>query len=218
MSTNVGLETPFSIMQLPNTWLSSLCQHIASGPMGLASAAALSQTCKSMHALSESSAVGYRDIHVEQPISSPNHPLWRWLATRHGRFHGLNVQILLDANLEEQDLVASTPAWEQPLQTLAAIHTRDHPLITQWLGHHRSFIDHLTAEVDADTDELTLREFCKAAASCRSLDLCVIHTDGTLNLSTLAPVASSLVQLSLYIDCGVPADFGGLEHFHLSQT
>ena len=78
MSVEAG-PSPANVLELPSTGLARIIQHVASGSGGLASAAALSQTCKSFYALSESSAVTYRNLHVDKPVNSLDDPFYRWL-------------------------------------------------------------------------------------------------------------------------------------------
>ena len=86
-------HSPPKLLELPGTWLVHLVQHVASGPGGLASAAALSQACKSFYALSESSAVTYRNLQLEKPVSSLDHPFFRWLTKRRNRVDGLTAEL-----------------------------------------------------------------------------------------------------------------------------
>ena len=130
-----------SFLDLPRPWIADLFQHVASGPGGLASAAALSQTCSSLHALSESSAVSYRNIYVGQSISSADHLCWQWLAERQGRITGLTLHVAYDQqpSFEEQypndweledharyhqqhdQQSELQPNWERPIQVLSSI-------------------------------------------------------------------------------------------------
>ena len=220
MSANASQEGSFVALDLPRPWLASLFQHVASGPGGLASAAALSQTCSSLHALSESSAVSYRNIHVRQTISRPDHPVWPWLANRQGRVSGLEMDVVVeryptlqvpDSSLHGSDDADPEAVWMQPLQTLSAIpglhltvsctgtiDSRDEPFMEEWLKPYGYLINALRAEIDVDAKWLSLSEFCRPAAPCRSIELTVLHTSRqTLNLSDLAPVLGSLVQLGI---------------------
>ena len=212
MSGYESLELPSNVLELPSTWLASLFQHAASGPGGLASAAALSQTCSSLHALSESSAVSYRSLHATQPISSAEHPLWQWLAKRKGRITGLGVKVELDASLSTR----KAKAWEGVLQTLSSIRdlhltvswvrdiflrsvgvsSQKHPFIRQWLGQYGHCINHLDAHVGFDAQRLPASTFCKAAAVCRSLRLDVAFLE-SLDCNDFAPVSASLIGLTL---------------------
>ena len=112
---------PLDFSGLPRPWLAQLVQHVAAGPGGIASAAALSQTCSSFHALSESSAVSYRNIHVRHPISSPDHPFWEWLAKRKGRFAGIMLRVEIRHSLTEGAWGGSKVNWEGPIQQLAVL-------------------------------------------------------------------------------------------------
>ena len=212
MSAHGTPENPSNVVELPRTWLASLFQHVASGPGGLASAAALSQTCKSLHDLSESSAVTYRRLCATQSISSAEYPLWQWLAKRKGRIAGVQVKVELDASLSQEAVQAEQPAWERVLQTLSSIadlhltvsweglgqvSTREHPYISQWLeqyGHHINLLD---ACVGINADSLAPEAFSVAAALCKSLRLKAVLSSGSLDCSSLAPISSSLISLDM---------------------
>ena len=212
MSDPGSLSTPPSVVALPNTFLADLVQYVASGPGGLASAAALSQTCKSFQALSDSPAVTYRDIMVARPIRSPAHKFWRWLARRKGRVAGLKLQIQLGTTGYHDSGAYGVYmlAWQSPQQALRVVpdlyltvkqqrlmRDSDHPFVSKWLRPFSSMINHLSARV-YKPDGLRLRDICEAAVPCRSLSLTVqCHLQHpALNLNQLAPVACSLVQLS----------------------
>jgi hypothetical protein len=199
------------LLDLPPAWLALLFQHVASGPGGLANAAALSQTCKFLHSLSEGPAVIYNNLFIAAVISSPDHPAWQWLAKRIGRIAGLS----LDLRLELLDYYDATegkyplPDWMQPLQILSAIPSiqlrvdwvgsirdRDHHFISQWLREHGHLISHLTADIDVSEDRLKLRQYCDAATPCRSIDLTLNQSYSQMvDLADLSPVASSLHKL-----------------------
>ena len=212
MSASASQEESCELLDLPRPLLADLFQHVASGPGGLASAASLSQACSSLHALSESSAVFYRDIHVRQIINSSVHPVWQWLEKRQGRVIGLKmeVEVDVDSTVDEYD-ADPDPEWMQPLQTLAAtpglhltvsctgtIDAGEEPFMEEWLKPHGYLMDALTAEIEVSAGCLSLREFCEAAAPCRSIQLTVRHEDQVLlNLTDLAPVLGSLVQLDI---------------------
>jgi hypothetical protein len=203
----VQLTSP--LLELPDTWLALLVQHLASGLGGLARAASLNSTCKALHSLSEGPAVIYRNISMETPISSPDHPLWQWLAKRSGRIDGLS----LDLHLEVFDHATSAEqliGWMQPLQTLSGIPGTqlgvelddlvdevDHPCITQWLREHGQIISHLTVHVDISEGKLTLGEFSEAAAACPSVDLTIWHSSSqVVDLADLDAVAVCLHSLT----------------------
>ena len=95
MSFQTDASSATNILELPDVLLAHLLQHMASGDEGLASAAALSLTCKSLSTLLDNSDVIYRSIHVHKPINSLDHPFWQWLAKRHGRVAGLTATLLL---------------------------------------------------------------------------------------------------------------------------
>jgi Leucine-rich repeat (LRR) protein len=203
----MSVQSTSHFLDLPPAWLALLFQHIASGPGGLSSAAAFSQTCKFLHSLSEGSAVIYRNLVLSAAISSPDHPAWPWLARRSGRIAGLGLalrlELLGDDATEDADQL---PDWLQPLQTLSGIlgvelrvewvgviADMDHPYIALLLKEHGQLISHLTIEVDVSEDGLKLRRFCEAAAPCRSMDLTLRHlSDQVLDLADLGPVAGSL--------------------------
>jgi hypothetical protein len=72
----------------------------------------------------------------------------------------------------------------------------DHPFIAQWLKQHGHLISKLTVEVHVSEDRLKLRDFCQAAAACRSIDLEISHLSyQVVDLADLAPVAGCLQSL-----------------------
>jgi hypothetical protein len=209
------------VLELPPALLALLFQHVASGPGGLASAAALSQTCKLLHRLSEGSAVIYRNVVVAAGISSPANPVWQWLAKRVGRIAGLSLQLCVRVNGDDDAKGADQlPEWLPPLQTLSGISgvqlrvewvdvvaRADHPCITQWLKQHGQLIRHLTVEVLIKEDMLKLKDFSEAAAPCRSIDLTVNHSSSqVIDLADLCHVAASLQRLT----CHPTGDWGPL--------
>jgi hypothetical protein len=109
---------PLHVLELPRAWLALLFQHVASGPWGLANAAALAQTCKFLHNLSKGSAVMYSDLSLTAAISSPDHPIWQWLENRSGRIAGLNLNI--NASMYQVN-TQQVSEWLQRLQTLSGI-------------------------------------------------------------------------------------------------
>jgi hypothetical protein len=204
---------PDSLLQLldmPPAWLALLFQHVASGPRGLANAAALTQTCKLLQSLSEGPVVLYRNLGLAAAISSCDHPVWHWLARRFGRVAGLSLKLCLgtlDADATEN--ADQLPDWMQPLQTLSgtpgvqlhvewvgSIDDLDHPFIDQWLKQHGKLISHLTVQVHVSEDRLELKDFSEAAASCKSIDLEIRHSSTqTVDLADLHPVSGSLKRL-----------------------
>jgi hypothetical protein len=209
-----GHQLTSQLFELPPALLAILFQHVASGPGGLASAAALGRTCKYLHSLAKDPAVAYSDLLFEADISSPDHPFWQWLAKRSGRITGLGVKLRLEANergaTEDTDQLS---VWVQPLQTLCgipgvqlrvawvgSIEYIHHSCIAQWMRQHGHLISHLTVEVDISNDWQMLREFAEAAAACRSIDVTVRHDwEDEVDLSDLDPLAGSLQ--SLRCDC-----------------
>ena len=167
------------LLELPSTWLAHLVQHVASGAGGLASAAALSQSCKSFYALSESSAVTYRKLHVQKPLYSLDHPFFRWLAQRHSRIAGLIVELQLhtvgdpETEPEQLQVMFGIPGLHLTLACDYVVSTPEDPLMTKVLRPHGHLIDHLICVVHINGDGLKPQEFCEAAAPCRSLDLTV---------------------------------------------
>ena len=191
-----------SLLELPSTCLAHLVQHVASGPGGLASAAAFSRTCKYFYALSESSAVTYRNLHFGKPVKSLGHRFWPWLAKREGRIAGLtaDVRLLRVGGLGPEQL--------QVLFRIPGLHLTIHydseataPLeafVTKVLRPHGHLIDHLIAPVRIKEEELTLQDFGEAAAACRSLDLTARqYSEEPFDVGALDPVAGSLVRLNL---------------------
>jgi hypothetical protein len=208
------------VLELPRAWLALLIQHIASGPGGIANAAALSQTCKFMHGLFEGPAVAYSNLFLAAPISSPYHSAWHWLEKRSGRIAGLSLE--LHATQNDSQL----SQWKQPLQILSGISgvqlrvewdgcidDVDHPLIAQWLKRHGELISHLAVEIRVSEDRLKLREFVEAAAPCKSIDLTIQHSSShVVDLDDLDLVAGSLLHLRCTCDWGIGAlELGDLE-------
>ena len=208
---------PSKVLDLPESWLAHLFQHVASGPGGLARAAVLSQTCKSLHALSSSSAVTYRNLELGGFVSSPYDPLWKWLAARQGRIAGLSIKLRIQAPYVPEDddyaedYMAGGVEWTRPLKILSAIQQLqltvvltydgidgDDGTIVPWLKRYSHVMDELTADISVAVDGLTLGDFCEAATSCKSLKLHVCDLiEGSLDLSALATVAGVLVGLSI---------------------
>jgi Leucine-rich repeat (LRR) protein len=202
---------------LPRAWLALLFQHVASGPGGIAHAAALSQTCKFLRRLSEGTAVTYRNLSLAPAIRSPDHAVWQWLAKRSGRVAGLKLELrieVLDGDSTPGD--DQLPDWMQPLQTLSgfpdvqlrvewvgSIADADHPCIVQWLKQHGQLISHMTVQVHISEGRLKLKDFSEAAAHCTSIDLTISHPfSQVVDLADLAPVAGSLQLLSLELRGG----------------
>jgi hypothetical protein len=68
-----------------------------------------------------------------------------------------------------------------------------HPCIDQWLKQHGELISHLTVRVRVSDARLKLRDFSKAAARCRSLELTVLRSESeVVDLADLKPVAGCL--------------------------
>jgi hypothetical protein len=212
-------HTTPQLLELPSAFLALLIQHTASGPGGLASAAALSQTCKHLHSLSEGPAVTYSNIHVPGTISNPAHQIWQWLAKRSGRIAGLSLQlcVAVDGNDDlEYDLVE----WAQPLQTLSGLPSVQLDLdwercsgcrdefngLAQWLRQHGQNINHLTLQVSVCDRFLPLREVVEAAAPCKSIKLYVQYGDVPMDLAELAPLAGSLEWMQC-VDEGYGSDY-----------
>jgi hypothetical protein len=148
--------------------------------------------------------VVYSNLAFAAVISSPDHPIWQWLAKRSGRVAGLSLNLRLEDSDPRQN-ADQLSKWIQPLQTLSGIpgvelrlewvgiadHV-DHPCIVQWLKQHGQLISHLIVEVDVDSG-LELRDFSKAAAACRSIDLTM--RSNVIDLSDLSDVAGCLHRL-----------------------
>ena len=193
-----------NILELPITWLVNLFQHVASGAGGVAHLAALSQTCKPFHALSDNSAIEYRNLRLDQPLHSLGHPFFRWLAKRQGRVAGLTAELQLhivelrENKSKQLQLLFSTPGLHLTLRWIRQLGSPDDPFITKVLRPHGHLIDHLISIVCFHGDGLKLQHFCEAAAPCRSLDLTVgSSAEEPLNMGALSPVAGSLVRLNL---------------------
>ena len=198
-------HSPSKLLDLPTTWLAHLVQHVALGAGGLASAAALSQTCKPFHALSESSAVTYRNICLDKPLHNLDHPLFRWLADRHGRVDGLTAELRLrtvdgrepepEPEPEQLQLMFSIPGLHLTLRYDNLVNSKDGPLMTQLLRPHGHLIDHLSSVVLINEKGLTLQDFCEAAAPCRRLEFTALHRHvEPLNMGSLDHLAGSLVR------------------------
>jgi hypothetical protein len=197
------------VLALPPSSLALVIQHVACGPGGLANGAALSQTCKLLHSLSEGPAVTYSNLFLAAAISSPDHPAWQWLAKRSGRLAGLSLELRLGDD-DDAENAAQLSDWVQPLQTLYGIpgiqlrlewvgrvDDVNHPCIARWLKQHGQLISHLIVKVDIIDGRLTLRDFSEAAAPCRSIDLGIRHSHHPVfDLSSLAAVAGSLCCLT----------------------
>ena len=198
-------HSPAKVLELPSTWLAHLVQHVALGAGGLASAAALSQTCKSFHTLSESSAVMYRNLHLGSQVNSLDHPFFQWLAKRHSRVAGLTAKLQLPiVNSpgpvpEQLRVLFGIPGLHLTLRSDVLESAPDDPLMTKVLRPHGHLIDHLISEVWINEDGLKLQDFCEAAAPCRSLDLTIrSFSEEPHNMGALSSVAGSLVRLNLY--------------------
>ena len=224
-------EVPaLGLLDLPKTWLVDLVQHVASGLDGLASAAALSETCKPFYDLSESSAVTYRNVFVNNAISSPDHFFWKWLAKRRGRIAGLVLNVLVSSGAElvydQGEQQGEQPAgWEGPWQSLAAVQdlelvlrihslNRTQPDACQWLKQHSHLLADFTADVTVDSEELTLQSLSEALAPCEALHLTIYHRSlENFDMSGLGAVSSCLVKLNMngdLFDASDSADLRGV--------
>jgi hypothetical protein len=211
-------ELASQLVDLPPAWLALLFQHVATGPGGLANAASLSQTCKFLYSLSQGPVVTYRDLRVPAATSSPDLPVWQWLARRSGRIVGLSLDLHLrgfglggDASRQADKVqgwmqrlrMLSGTGWEQRLQTLSGIaglqlrvtwdgrSTDMNPCIAECLKQHGRLISHLTAYYRVSDKRLKLREFSEAAAMCRSIDLqvCVSEDEAGVQVVDLVDLA-----------------------------
>ena len=191
------------LVDLPSTWLAHLVQHVASGAGGLASAAVFSQTCKTFNSLSESSAVMYRNLHLSKPVTSYlYHHFFLWLAKRENRVAGLTAGLRLGfgdpvPEAEQLELMFSIPGLHLNIRNTVGMTGSDDPFMTKVLRPYGHLIDHLSSFVRIRGD-LTLQNFCKAAAPCRSLAFIARFDLGKeMNMVALDHVAGSLVQLHL---------------------
>jgi Leucine-rich repeat (LRR) protein len=188
------------LSDLPPAWLALLFQHVACGPEGLASAAALSQTCKLLHSLSEGCAVTYNNVYVAAAISSPGHPVWQWLARRNGRVADLSLKLRVGQNgnqlfgwMQPFQILSSIPSLHLRVEWVGMIDDVDHPCMTQLLKQHGHLISHLTVGVVVGENMMKLKDFSEATAPCAPIDLTVYHfSDEVLDLSDLDAVAGSL--------------------------
>ena len=202
MSVQADPSGPSNLLELPCTWLAHLVQHLASGTGGLANAAALSQTYKYFHALSDSSAVTYRNLHLDKPLQSLGHPFFGWLAKRQARVAGLTAELWLltvdglEPEPEQLQLMFSIPGLHLTVRCDAELSTLDDPFMTNVLRPHGPLIDHLISRVCINGDGL--QDFCEAAAVCRRLDRTVKGSaDELLDMVALNPAAGSLIRLNL---------------------
>ena len=206
--------SPANILDLPSTWLARFVQHVASGAGGLANAAALSQTCKSFNALSDSSAVIYLNIRLDNPLHSLGHPFLRWLAKRQGRVAGLTAELQLSAMIgpepgaEHLRMMFGIPGLHLTLRCMDLIRSPDDSIMTEVLRPYGHLVDHLISVVCIDGEGLRLQDFCVTAAPCRSLGLTVEDSsEEPCNIGALDLVANSLVQLRLMNRRGVSDKF-----------
>ena len=220
MTTMSGSETSLELLalgllDLPQTWLVDLIQHVASGPDGLSSAAALSQTCKPFYDLSESYAVTYRNVYVNNTIISPNHAAWKWLAKRRGCVSGLVLKVLVDSGEElvyyrGEQQEGQAAGWEGPWQSLAtvqdlqlALRIDDFGLVEpedacQWLKQHSHLLANFSTDVTVDSEQHTLQSLCEALAPCKALELGIFHPSLTVfDISSLVALSSCLVKLEM---------------------
>ena len=197
-------HSPSRLLELPSTWLANLVQHVAPGAGGLANAAALSQTCKFFHALSGSPAVTYRNLRLDNPLLSLDHPFFRWLAKRQGRISGLTAELRLltvgnpEPEPEQLQLLFGIPGLHLTLRCDHVVSTPDDPFITKVLKPHGHLIEHLVSIIHSDPGGLKLQDFCEAAAPYRFLDLTGrSSSEQPLEMGALNPVARSLVRLNM---------------------
>jgi hypothetical protein len=161
--------------------------------------------------------VTYSNLSLAAAITSPDHPVWQWLEKRRTHIAGLSLELRVD--VDDDPAPQSLPDWMQPLHTLSSIPDvqlkvewvgviadLDHPYIDQWLRQHGKLISKLTVEIDVSDDRLKLRDFSEAAASCRSIDLTMVHIGQGIDFTDLAPVAGSL----LYLYCEPDGGYGSL--------
>ena len=174
---------PANLLGLPDTWRANLVQHVASGAGGLASAAALSQTCKSFHALSESSAVTYSNLRLKNSVDSLDHPFFRWLEKRHTRVTGLTAALRLTVGVPE-----SEPEQLQVLFAIPGLHLTLDLIST---GCYEDIVKLSSLHPVADPlVQLSLRN--------SKYHFSVTKLESVSSLSLL----SQLTSLSLAVDCG----------------
>jgi Leucine-rich repeat (LRR) protein len=224
----MSVQSNSQLTESPPAWLARLFQQLASGPGGLANAAALGQTCKFLHSLSESSAVIYRNLVISAAISSPDNPAWQWLALRSGRIAGLSLDfrldVLGDGATEDAHQLAK---WMPTLQTLSGIPgvqlrvewvgviiDLERPCIAMWLKQPGQLISHLKMVVHVSENRVKLRQISEAAAPCTSIDLTIKHpSNEVVDLADLTPVASSISRLTCepILYWGILRGFSALE-------
>ena len=215
MDTSTATSKPAVILDLPLPWLARLFQHVTSGPGGLARAAVLSQTCKFLHKLSDSSAITYCDVQHSRIITSSGDPMFHWITKRLGRIDGLTIVIDLRHLYTTPRFQAlhAGPDFEQlgvedPLQQLHSIpntlvKTKTHMgtidrFMSQRLRRHGHLIESIDAEVSGQMQGLLLQEACESVAACRSICLTVYPgLGGAVSLNSLTSLRESLVSLTL---------------------
>jgi hypothetical protein len=101
MQTPVCAKLTSQLLDLPPAWLVILFQHVAIGSGGLANAVALGQTCKFLRTLSEGPAMTYSNLSLAAAISSPDHPVWKWLQKRRGRIAGLSLKLRVTKDMDQ---------------------------------------------------------------------------------------------------------------------
>ena len=213
MSAHEAVDQGMNILDLPAPCLVHLIQYVASGPGGLASAASLSQSCKRFHTLSDSSVVIYCNLHLDQAISSPDHPVWSWVTKRQGRISGVSVTVDF-GETRQGTCTIGHPEWKPPLGALTNIDNahltvrlgidtfrqQDYHLVAQWLKQHGgNIVDCLDAAVWS-TYGAEVQELCEAVAPCRYVGLYMSHRTVSFNLGALADLAGTPVQLTVTRD------------------
>ena len=200
-------RSPAKLVDLPSTWLADLVQHVASGAGGLASAAALSQTCKSFHDIWDSTAVTYRNLHLARPLHRLGRPFYQWIAKRQSRIAGFTASLSVCQmddpwpGLKQLQLMFGIPGLRLAVRYSAQVSSPDDLFMNKVLRPHGHLIDQLeVSDMRTATRPggLKLQDFCEAAAPCRSLDL-TDHTEhrDPYNIGALSLVAGSLVRLKL---------------------
>jgi hypothetical protein len=94
-------------------------------------------------------------------------------------------------------ILSGIPGLQLKVEWVGTIADRNHACIAQWLKQYGQLISHLNVQVHVSDARLKLREFAEAAASCRSLELALLHSSSeVVDLADLDPVAGCLCRFN----------------------
>ena len=193
MSSTASIAT--HILDLPSTWWGSLFQHVASASDGIATTAALCQTCTAVY--THNKELTYSSVVLKMSIRNPCSSFWSWLTKREGRIAQLTITIAPFSyrapppgsyrhhlyHRENYNFVEDRAAWEAPLRLLSTIPDlrltlsmpptapNTDPPLSQWLKEQSSLISELVVtnlSVDG-SGWLSLADLVEAAAPCKKL-------------------------------------------------